>query len=323
MKKKVAIIIVNWNGQKFLEDCIKAVYKQTYSFFDIYFVDNGSVDDSIEFIKKNFPQIIIIPLNKNYWYAKWNNEWIKQAFIDSSVEYIVCLNNDTIVNQNWLEELFKTVESDEKIWAVSSKAYFIWWEVIQNAWLIYDKVLQINKLGWISLWYWLRDSEIPELLKDCEIFCPWWVAPLYKRSILEEIYKKDWEIFDEDYFAYAEDYDLWFRIRKLWYICYLSANAKLIHLHSQTGGKSSPFKAYYCERNTYLTAIKNLSFIDLLLFPIRNIKLKLSYLTKKNESVEKLKQKSSIFDMIFILFKANMSAIFLFPKFLYKRWKRK
>lgn len=323
MSKKVAIIIVNWNGKRFLKDCFESLQNQTYKNFDIYFVDNGSVDESIDYVRTEFPQITIISLEKNYWYAKWNNEGIKKAFQDKEVEYIVCLNNDTIVEKYWLEELVQTAQKDTKIWAVSSKAYFIWWEVIQNAGLIYDKALQINKLGWISLGYGLQDSECPELSKDTEIFCPGWVAPLYKRNVLEEIYSKDQEIFDEDFFAYSEDLDLGFRIKNLWYTSYLSANAKLIHLHSQTWWKSSPFKAYYCERNTYLTAIKNLGWWDLLLFPFRNVVLKLSYFKNKNESVEKLKSNNWIYTMIWILIKAHVSVLILLPKFLHKRWKIK
>jgi len=62
---KVAVIIVNWNGLKFLKDCLESVYRQTYINFDVYFVDNGSMDDSVSFVFKNFPQVKIIRLDKN------------------------------------------------------------------------------------------------------------------------------------------------------------------------------------------------------------------------------------------------------------------
>lgn len=321
MNKKVAIVIVNWNGKKFLNDCLNAVCAQTYQNFDVYFVDNGSSDNSVDFVKDNFLKIKIIQLKCNTGFAKGNNEGIKEVFKDQGVDFIVCLNNDTIVDVNWLEELVKTVENDGKIGAVSSKAYFEDKITIQNAGLEFYKALQVNKKGGISIGFGLTDLEAPWLSNDVEIFAAGGVAPLYRKDVLEKIYQRDGEIFDEDFFAYVEDYDLGFRIRSLGYKSFLSANAKLIHLHSRTGGSASPFKAYYCERNSILTAIKNLSLIDLALFPFRNFWLKLSYLFNKNESVGKLKGNVGIFGMIYILSKANFMAIYLTPKFLVKRIK--
>lgn len=317
--KKAAIIIVNWNGKKFLRNCLNAVFKQTYKNFDIYFVDNGSIDNSSEFVRKNYPKAKIIQLDKNYGFAKGNNEGIKEAFKDKQVEYIVCLNNDTIVDKNWLKELIKTAEKDEEIGAVSSKAYFKGGKIIQNAGLIFSKALQINKEGGISLGYGLTDKKAPELSGDIEIFASGGVAPLYKRKVLEILLERDKEVFDEDFFAYVEDYDLGFRIRSLGYISLLSSHAKLIHLHSKTGGIASPLKAYYCERNSILTAIKNISLIDTFLFPFRNIGLKISYLFNKHDSVEKLKGNIGFLGMFWILFKANIAALFLMPKMLVKR----
>lgn len=317
--KKVAIIIVNWNGLKFLNNCLTSVFNQTYQNFDVYFIDNGSVDNSVNFVMTNFLKIKIIKLKKNTGFAKGNNEGMKEVFKDSEVEYIVCLNNDTVVNKDWLEELVKTVEKDYKIGGVSSKAYFDDNITIQNAGLEFYKSIQTNKNGGISMGFGLTDNEAPEFSKDMEIFAPGGVAALYKREVLEKLLKRDGEIFDEDFFAYAEDLDLGFRIRSLGYKCFLSSNAKLIHLHSKTGGVASPFKAYYCERNIVLIAIKNLPIKELLLFPFRNIRLKFSYLKKDNDSVKSLKNKHGLLFMIWIVIKANFMAIILTPKFLLKR----
>ena len=143
--QKVAIIIVNWNGHKLLNDCFYAVYSQTYQNFDVYFVDNGSKDNSVSFVLENFPKTKIIKLKYNTGFAKGNNEGIKEAFKDKNINYIVCLNNDTIVEKNWLEELIKTAEGDEQIGAVSSKAYFNDNVTIQNAGLEFYKTP--NKKG--------------------------------------------------------------------------------------------------------------------------------------------------------------------------------
>lgn len=316
---KVAIIIVNWNGLRFLEDCLTAVYRQSYQNFEVFFVDNGSRDGSVAYVREHFQKAKIIALQENTGFAKGNNEGMKEAFKDRDIAYIVCLNNDTIVDVHWLASLVAVAQTDGSIGAVSSKAYFIGGEVINNAGLIFEKVLQRNAKGGISMGYGLTDQEAPELSRETEIFAAGGVAPLYRRDVLERLYKRDGEVFDEDYFAYVEDLDLGFRIKGLGYKAYLAPGATLIHLHSQTGGKASPFKAYYCERNTILTAIKDLPFADLVLFPFRNIGLKLSYLRKKNESVEKLQEGMGMLSMIWILCKAHASAFLLFPKFVCKR----
>ncbi|MGI6775827.1 MAG: glycosyltransferase family 2 protein [Patescibacteria group bacterium] len=320
---KSAITVLNWNGKKFLKDCLSAVYEQTEKNFEVYFVDNGSTDGSIEFVKNNFPKTKIVSLDKNYGFAKGTNEGIKEAFKDKKVKYIICLNNDTIVSKNWLKELVNTAQKDNKIGAVCSKSYFKDGKTIQNAGLIYTPAIGINKVGGISLGYGFADKEAPELSKEIEIFAPGGIAPLYRRDVLEKIYQRDGEIFDEDFFAYAEDLDLGFRIRKLGYKSVLSPKATLIHLHSQTGGVASPFKAFYSERNSILTAIKNLSLKDLLLFPLRNIALKISYFFKKHESVESLKKEVGFIKMFLIVIKAHLSAIVLTPKMFVKRAKIK
>jgi hypothetical protein len=321
--KKAAIIVVNWNGKRFLKNCLQAVFKQTYRNFDVYFVDNGSIDKSAEYVAQYFTKVKIIRLDKNYGFSKGNNVGIKEAFKDKKIEYVVCLNNDTIVSKNWLKELIKTATKDEKIGSVSSKAYFPDGKTIQTAGLFFTKSIQSNSTGGVSIGYGKTDKELTDLSTELEIFAAGGVAPLYKRKILEHLYKRDNEIFDEDFFAYVEDFDLGFRIRKLGFKSFLSPKAKIIHLHSQTGGKESSFKSYYCERNSILTAIKNLPPFDLILFPIRNLNLKLSYLFKKNESFENFKEKTGFLKMICIFLKADFAALLLLPKMLIKRWKIK
>jgi len=321
LKNKAAIIIVNWNGKKFLKNCLTSVYKQTYKKFNVYFVDNGSIDNSVEFVRKNFPKTKIIKLDKNYGFAKGNNEGIKEALKNRDTEYIVCLNNDTIVDKNWLRELIKIARKDKKIGGVASKAYFVDGKTIQNAGLAYPPSSQINRRGKISIGYGLTDKQAPNLNKKIEIFAPSGVAALYKRSVLEKLLRRDGEIFDEDFFAYGEDVDLGFRIRFLDYYSVLAPKSKLIHLHSQTGGKASSFKAYHSERNSILIIIKNFSLLELLIYSFAKIKLKLSYMTKNNESVEKLKKKIGFFKIICLVIKANLVALKYLPKMLFKRYK--
>ena len=103
--KKASIIILNWNGKGLIKDCLNSVYNQTYKNFEVYFIDNGSTDNSIAHVKKNFPKSNNFQLDKNKGFAKGMNEGIKKSLKDNKTKYIVCLNNDTIVDKNWLKEL--------------------------------------------------------------------------------------------------------------------------------------------------------------------------------------------------------------------------
>ncbi|MFH1761062.1 MAG: glycosyltransferase, partial [bacterium] len=102
---ETVVIIVNWNGERFLKDCLGSVFAQGYINFNVILVDNGSTDGSIEFIKKNYSGVEIIPLDKNYGFAKANNIGMEAALKDKTIEYIALLNNDTKAEKNWLGEL--------------------------------------------------------------------------------------------------------------------------------------------------------------------------------------------------------------------------
>jgi len=103
MKKLVSIIIVNWNGERWLQKCLDTLHTQTYKNFEVVFVDNNSKDDSIEFVTNNFPKVNIVKSKENLGFAGGNNLGIKAA----KGEYILLLNNDTWVENNFLEKLLK------------------------------------------------------------------------------------------------------------------------------------------------------------------------------------------------------------------------
>ena len=124
--EKVGIIILNYNGEKFLKACLDSVLNQTYTNFEIFLVENGSTDGSIEFLEANYKdQINLIKLDKNTGFAKGNNIGIKEAFKDNEVKYIATLNNDTKVEENWLSEMIKTIKSNENIGSISSIMMFL------------------------------------------------------------------------------------------------------------------------------------------------------------------------------------------------------
>ena len=111
IKTLVSVIIVNYNGRLFLEDCLNSLKSVNFDSFEIILVDNNSSDDSIEFVKNNHPSINIIKLDKNYGFAKPNNIGAKNAKGD----FLLFLNNDTKVHSNFITELFNVINQDPSI----------------------------------------------------------------------------------------------------------------------------------------------------------------------------------------------------------------
>jgi GT2 family glycosyltransferase len=125
MKKKVAIIILNWNGYKMTVDCLKSLFKITYSEYKIFLVDNGSSDGSIAKLKDQFPNVDYLELDNNYGFTGGNNRGIEYARKKYSPEYILLLNNDTIVDVCFLSLMVETAEKDSQCGAVVPKIFFL------------------------------------------------------------------------------------------------------------------------------------------------------------------------------------------------------
>jgi GT2 family glycosyltransferase len=117
---RVAIIILNWNGRRFLEDCLTAVLAQTYPDYEVLLVDNGSDDGSAEWVAERFPSVCLIRNPTNLGFAVGNN----QAIRASSSEFIATLNNDTYVEPGWLAELVQVMESEPAVGSCASKILF-------------------------------------------------------------------------------------------------------------------------------------------------------------------------------------------------------
>ena len=108
---KISIIIVNYNGKILLEKCLESLFKVNYDNFEVILIDNNSTDETIDFITKNYPSVIVIKLDSNKGFAEPNNIGSKIAKGD----YLLFLNNDTVVTPNFISELVNVMESDEKI----------------------------------------------------------------------------------------------------------------------------------------------------------------------------------------------------------------
>lgn len=263
----ISIIIPNYNGAKYLGPCLDSIYAQSYDKFEVIVVDNGSIDDSADFIREYYPDVFVIQNDRNLGFSEAVNRGIKKA----TGELIFLLNNDTILRQDCLFHLFSFSLQYPNHAMFATK-------------MVYPDG-RINSAGIclsITGAAWDRgggESDQGQYDGCCEIFGPCGGAALYRKEIFNEIGD-----FDRDFFMYMEDVDFAFRAKIAGYSCLYVPSAKVIHYHGGTAGIGTPFAVYYGNRNLIWCSLKNLPFILLLfLFPfiiVRNIMIICYYFSK-------------------------------------------
>jgi len=238
----VSVIIVNYNGMVYLDECLSSLLAQTHPAIEIIFVDNGSSDGSCEYIMKNFPSVKIITNNENLGFAKGNNIGIKVA----KGQLIATLNNDTTVTSRWVEELVGAINSDANVGMCASKMLFM-----KNAELINSTGICISRSG--ACWdRGMFEHDNGQYESIDEVFGPCAGAAMYRKSMLEDI-----GLFDEDFYAYMEDVDLAFRGRLRGWKCLYVPKAIVYHVHGGTAGYVSDYTVYYGNRNIIWNCVKN------------------------------------------------------------------
>ncbi len=254
MKKLISVIIVNWNGKKFLKECLSSLKAQDYKNIEVIFVDNNSKDGSVEYIKKNFPKTKIIINKENLGFAQGNNIGYKKAL----GEYILFLNNDTKVTKNFLSELVKVLGSDKKIGGAQSKV------------LLMDGTGRLDSVGafltntGFLYHYGVFKKDSPKYDKKIDIYSAKGACMIFKREVLEKI-KVDGEIFDSRYFAYFEETDMCHRV---WFAGYKIVFAPKAVIYHKMGGTSAnldnSFVQYHSFKNRINSYIKNFDGMELL-----------------------------------------------------------
>jgi len=272
----VSIIVVNYNGKHFLEECFSSLEGLDYprDRFEVILVDNASTDGSVEYTAERFPWIKILQLDKNYGFCKPNNEGVKTA----TGEYVVFLNNDTVVTKEWLRELVKGVFTDDKVICCASKMlYYDRKDLINTAG---GKVTVIG--GGFYKGYGDKDGPKYSNLEYTGFGCG--AGVLVKKDFFQNIGG-----FDEDYFASCEEHDLGWKCWLYGYKVLYVPTAVMYHKESATfGTKSSfqPIKVYLVTRNRLYNLTKNLEarnvirglFISLAFDLYRSIK----YMAQRN-----------------------------------------
>lgn len=291
MNKKVAIIILNWNGWKDSIECLESLYQIAYLNYYAIVVDNGSKNNSIEKIKEycegkieleskffdydssnkpikiveytreeaekiereddNYPsnqKLILIKNEINYGFAEGNNIAIRYALKALKPDYVLLLNNDTVVDKEFLGELVKVGESDEMIGIVGPKIYY--YDEPRMLWATGDQK-SMGKIDDKDRRY--NDVKKVKFVVGCAFFV--------KASVIDKV-----GLLDPDLFLYGEENDYCMRVQKAGYELYFSPSSILWHKSSLQGDQLKPYQIYYSSRNSIILRRKNCPDIKFYVF---------------------------------------------------------
>ena len=241
----VTVVIVNWNGGRFLDRCLSAVQAQTIIPNEIILVDNASSDGSLDIVRR-FPSVRVLQQEKNLGFARGNNVAIQASAGES--EWVALLNPDAFPDPHWLEAMLSASRNYPAFDVFGARLVKAQNPAIADG---EGDAYHISGLVW-------RIGH-GKLLASCsdryrEVFSPCAAAALYRRNVLLKIGG-----FDEDFFCYVEDVDMGFRLRLAGHKALYVPDAVVHHVGSATtGGQHSDFSMYHGHRNLVWTFVKDM-----------------------------------------------------------------
>ena len=246
---KIAVVILNWNGQKLLEQFLPSVILYSKEAV-VYVADNASTDDSILFIKKTFPTVKIIENKGNYGYAKGYNEALK--YVEEEIYALV--NSDIEVTENWLKPIIETFNNEintaiiqPKILDFKNKSYFEYAGAAGGF---------IDKYGYPFCRGRLFNSiekDYGQYNDSCEIFWASGACFFIRKDIFNIL-----NGFDDHFFAHQEEIDLCWRAFNKNYIVKYNSKSVVYHVGGATLTLGNPKKTFLNFRNSLLMLVKNL-----------------------------------------------------------------
>jgi GT2 family glycosyltransferase len=239
----ISVIIPNWNGKDFLEDCLCAMRRQTFRDFETILVDNGSTDGSVEYVRTQFPEVTLLALPNNLGFTGGNIA----GYAEASGSLITLLNNDTEAHPSWLEEIYKASQAYPGAGSFASKMmYFDQRERVENCGFDLGIAGTAVDLG--------RDEpDGPEWTQPRKVFGACGGAVAYRRCMLEEV-----GFLDPDFVMIYEDADLSFRAQLRGHECVYVPGAIVYHRYRVTISKAPSRQVYYSQRNIELVYLKNM-----------------------------------------------------------------
>ena len=262
---KASVIIPNLNGAGWLRDSIESIWAQTEQDFELIVIDNGSTDESREIARsyRGRDRYTLIENDHNTGFSHAVNQGIAIA----RGEYVALFNNDAFAEPDWLEQLVRAADRDERIFAVQSL-------MIRH----FERELADDAGDYMTILGFACKRgdglKASRYQKPCRVFSACGGAALYRRSILDQI-----GVFDELFFAYYEDVDLSWRANNFGYKNVYCPTARCRHICGATTGavRYNPFKSIQSGRNSILLPYKNQ---PALMLAVNFLPMALGYLLK-------------------------------------------
>ena len=243
MNPGVSVIIVNWNGMKYLPRCLEALRLQTFSDFEIQVIDNGSSDKSVDGLEQRWPDIKVTRLKNNIGFAAANNLGAQL----SCGQWVALLNADAFPEPDWLEKLLLAANDHPEFTFFASR------QLQADAPELLDGAGDAFHISGLA---WRRYSGYPAYqfgLETEEVFSPCAAAAMYSRQVFLQAGG-----FDESFFSYHEDVDLGFRLRLQGFRCLYVPHAVVRHVGSASNGPHSDFAVYHWQRNMVWSFVQNM-----------------------------------------------------------------
>jgi GT2 family glycosyltransferase len=239
----VSIVILNWNGKEHLQECLESVLRSTYAPLEIIFVDNGSTDGSVDYVRSGFPSVPVLENGKNLGYAEGNNKGIAVA----KGKYVVTLNNDVNVEPDWLEKPVEYLENDDLLGVVGCRQMSYYNRSVGDGFFHSPSPeLSFERVG-------------HGVIYDLHSFL---AVPGYVISVNggSAIYRRELFIrlggFDTNFFAYHDETDFCMRLFLDGWKCLYTPQAVVYHKDSASFKKAKGMKLYYSERNRLWSMFK-------------------------------------------------------------------
>ncbi|MCF7795785.1 glycosyltransferase family 2 protein [Patescibacteria group bacterium] len=236
----IVFLILHYKNEEDTINCINSILKNSNKDYLIFLLNNEESENKLENLYKNNEKIKYYKPSKNLGFAKGNNFLIQKSLYYENIEDIIFLNNDTIIEQEFINKVYKKI--NEK----TAKYFYFQTNSYNNE----------NKIDSIGIEFTTSGVAFNKINKKRKTFCPMGACMLYKKELIKELLEKHGYFFDEDYFCYAEDLDVGFRSLLLGYKPNF-INVKVLHKGSASTSKMSDFAIYHSYRNIEWTIKKN------------------------------------------------------------------
>ncbi|MDD4909423.1 MAG: glycosyltransferase family 2 protein [Candidatus Omnitrophica bacterium] len=248
MKETVSIIIVNHNRKEYLKRCLDSALCQSYPDIEVIAVDNASTDGSVELLKNMFSSVTLILNKDNEMYARAQNSGISQ----SRGQYVLCLNNDAVLDNNYVAECVKIMSEKKDVGMVTGKVLLMDGKTIDSTGQFLSRSRRPYDRGY-------RKKDKGQYATGGYVFGPGGAAPLFRRSMLEELslpaVNGGYAYFDEDYGMFYEDLDLAWRANRRGWRAYYNPKAAAYHVR---GGSCQEKKTLFLFRRDFVCLPRHL-----------------------------------------------------------------